>query len=396
MTTESKTDTPEAGLPADISLVRGGLLHRLLVALRLVDARHWNPGRRILICVAIVWLPVVLIRVALDPGRIMQIVLDYRIIARMLIAAPVLILAGPIMDTRFRMLVEHVRETHLLVGHDLVKMYEILAGVQRLRDSILPELFFLVVVIARVFLSYKFIGEESIGNLAFMDPTGVRLTPAGWYAMVVSAPIVAFLALVVLWRWVLWTIFAFRLSRLNLQLVPSHPDENGGLGFLSISTQAFVPFSFAISTVIGASFRNGILNGGKHLVNYRGPGIALAVIIFAIAILPLLFFFPKLAPLRRKGILEYSIIGHMQSAAVHEKWVLHGEENEPEVIAAPEFSTLCDYNSAYKNVEDMYPIPVDKEALVGLALSIAIPALPVILAEVPLQTVLQALLSALK
>jgi hypothetical protein len=105
---------------------------------------------------------------------------------------------------------------------------------------------------------------------------------------------------------------------------------------------------------------------------------------------------PKLLPLCRKGILEYSIIGQMQSSAFHEKWILHGNEHEADVIDAPEISTLCDYNSAYNNVEDMYPIPVDKEALTGLALSIAIPALPTILAEIPIQVVLQDLLSALK
>jgi hypothetical protein len=51
-------------------------------------------------------------------------------------------------------------------------------------------------------------------------------------------------------------------------------------------------------------------------------------------------------------------------------------------------STLADHNSAYHNVEDMYPIPVDKEALV-LALSIAIPAVPVILAQIPVAVVLK-------
>ena len=71
---------------------------------------------------------------------------------------------------------------------------------------------------------------QSIGDLAFQSPTGVHLTPAGWYSMLVSAPVVQFLGAVVLWRWLLRTIFAFRLSRLNLRLIPSHPDENGGLG----------------------------------------------------------------------------------------------------------------------------------------------------------------------
>ena len=147
----------------------------------------------------------------------------------------------------------------------------------------------------------------------------------------------------------------------------------------SASSRSIFRLRFTGNAVIGAAFRNDILNRGKHLVDFKGPGIAFVVIIFSVALLPLLFFIPKLLPLRRKGVLKYS-----------------SEENETEVIAAPEISTLRDYNSAYNNVEDMYPIPVDNGALTGLALSIAIPALPVILAEIPIQVVLQDLLSASK
>ena len=43
----------------------------------------------------------------------------------------------------------------------------------------------------------------------------------------------------------------------------------------------------------------------------------------------------------------------------------------------------------------MNPFPTDKGALIGLALSVAIPALPAILAEVPFAVVLKELLSAL-
>ena len=395
MGSEVRTDSSGTTTPRDISLVRGGLLYRFMLFIRLMDDNHWNVGRRILFVLAIVWLPVVAIRLLHAPDRVMQLVLDYRLDARA-IAAVVLIAAEPIMDSRFRLLIEHIRKSRLLIGPDLATMDHFLASLRRLRDSFVPEALFAVAVVLRAATSYGFVASQTIGDLSYQTTTGLHLTTAGWYALLVSAPMIQFLALVVLWRWLVWASFAFRLSRLNLRLVPSHPDENGGLGFLSISIQAFVPFSFALSTIVGASFRNDILNNGKHLIAFKGPAIALVVILFAVAILPLIFFLPKLLPLRRKGILQYSIVGHMQSFAFHDKWVHHGEEHEEEAIAAPEMSTLCDYNSVYKNVEDMYPIPVDKEALTGLAISVVIPALPVILAEIPIQTVLQDLSSALR
>jgi hypothetical protein len=395
MENKVSTDSSGTSMPGDISLVRGGLLYRFFHVIRVSDDEHWNVGRRILLVLAVVWAPVFAIQLVAAPARILQTLLDYRLEARAL-AAVILILAEPIMDSRFRLLIEHIRESRLLIGADLTEMDYILARLRRVRDSFLPEALFLVAVAVRAATSYSFIVEQTSGDLSYQSSTGVHLSAAGWYGLLVSVPIIQFLALVVLWRWLLWTAFAFRLSRMNLRLVPSHPDENGGLGFLSISTQAFAPFSFALSTVVGASFRNDILHNGKHLVNFKGPAIALVIILFAAAVLPLLFFIPKLLPLRRKGILQYSIVGHMQSIAFHDKWVHHGEEHEDEALAAPEMSTLCDYNSAYKNVEDMYPIPIDKEALMGLAISIAIPALPVILAEIPIQTVLQDLFSAVK
>ena len=382
-------------MPGDISLVRGGLLYRFFNLIRVNDDERWNVGRRTLFVLAVVWAPVFAIQLISAPARILQTLLDYRLEARAL-AAVILIVAEPIMDSRFRLLIEHIRESRLLVGPDVVEMDRVLARLRLVRDSFLPEALFIVAVAVRAATSYSFVVEQTSGDLSYQNSTGVHLTAAGWYGLLVSVPIIQFLALVVLWRWLLWTIFAFRVSRLNLRLVPSHPDENGGLGFLSISTQAFAPFSFALSTVVGASFRNDILHNGKHLVNFKGPAIALVVILCAAAVLPLFFFIPKLLPLRRKGILQYSIVGHMQSIAFHDKWVHHGEEHEDEAMAAPEMSTLCDYNSAYKNVEDMNPVPIDKEALAGLAISIAIPALPVILAEIPIQTVLQDLFSALK
>jgi hypothetical protein len=120
------------------------------------------------------------------------------------------------------------------------------------------------------------------------------------------------------------------------------------------------------------------------------------VIIFVVALGPLSFFVPSLAASRRKGILEYALVGTMQSSAFHEKWVLHRTEHEDEVLAAPEISTLCDYNSAFKNVEALKPFPIDKNTLIGLAISIALPALPTVVAEIPLTELLKQLFGALK
>ena len=49
-----------------------------------------------------------------------------------------------------------------------------------------------------------------------------------------SIPIFQFLTLRWLYRLLLWFLFLWRVSRLDLRLAPSHPDRAGGLGFLDV------------------------------------------------------------------------------------------------------------------------------------------------------------------
>ena len=65
-------------------------------------------------------------------------------------------------------------------------------------------------------------------------------------------------------------------------------------------------------------------------------------------------------------------------------------------MGAPEISRLCDYGHAYENIENMKPFPMDKGALVGLALAVVIPALPAVVAVIPLVVVVKQLLGGLR
>jgi len=219
---------------------------------------------------------------------------------------------------------------------------------------------------------------------------------SGWYAVLVTATIFQFLVGLNLWKWLLWTIFAFRFSRLNLRVVATHPDENGGLGFLGMTPLAFAPIAFATTIVIGATFRREILHHAAHLKDFMLPGIVLVAIFAILALGPLVFFVPRLAKARRRGILDYAVLGQLQSTDFREKWIVHRTEHEAEFMGAPEISTLCDYGSAYQNVENMKPFPTDRGALIGLGLAIVIAALPTVIAQVPLVVVLKQLLGALR
>jgi hypothetical protein len=139
-----------------------------------------------------------------------------------------------------------------------------------------------------------------------------------------------------------------------------------------------------------------ILRHGSHLINFKFPAIILLAIMLIVAIDPLLFFVPVLGKLRRQGILQYSLLGQIHSTEFHTKWIEHREGHEAELLAAPEISSLIDFSGSFENVEGLQPFPLDKGALVGLILSIALPMLPTVLAEIPFVEELKGLLSAVK
>jgi hypothetical protein len=389
------TDAPSPDAPTEVSLVRGGPFYRAQRALKLLRPDHWDLGRRITVLIVITWLPLLILTAVFNFQGLDSLLRDYRIYARLFIAVPALLFCELLMEIRFRAVFTHIRLARLLEVPDMEYMDGVIATLVRLRDSFLPELAILVLLIVRTRLSYKGLVDPTPW-LARGAGADLQLTAAGWYTVLVSGAVFQFLLGVSLWRWLLWVVYAFKLSRRNLKLVPTHPDEHGGIGFLSLSTAAFAPIAFAASAVIGATWRYDILHHGAHLMDFKLPAIALILLVVFIALGPLIFFVPRLAALRRRGILEYGILGQLHSRDFHEKWILHRAGHDAEFLQAPEISTLSNYGRVYEELEQLNPFPANKEDLIPLLLAVGIPAFPVIIAEIPVATVLSDLFHALR
>jgi hypothetical protein len=376
----------------DDSLVRGGPFYRAQRAIGLIRPNQWNLVRRITLLLAIGWLPLFLITAIANPDGLLSLLKDYRVHSRMLIAVPALLIGESFIDTRFRTVFAHLRSVGLLEASDLTRLDDVIARLVRLRDSLLPEFAILLLVIVHTATAYKRL-VDTAPWLSHMSGAEFHLTASGWYGVVVSTSIFQFLLGLALWKWLLWTFFA---SKVNLKLVPTHPDGHGGLGFLGLTSAAFAPIALSATAVIAGTWRNEILYHGAHLLNYKLPAIALIVAIALLALGPLAFFVPRLAALRRNGILEYGILGQLQSAAFHEKWILHRAGHETEILAALESSTLAHYGNAYERIEKTSFLLADKGSLYTLVGAVLIPALPMILAEVPIAVVVKDLLRAMR
>jgi hypothetical protein len=380
----------------EVSLVRGGPFYRAQEAMRLVHPNHWHLGRRLIFAIAIGWSPLVLITLLLNPRALIGLLTDYTVNARMLFGVPVLLAGQPVMETTFRAIVRAVRDAGLLTSSDTDRLDQTLVRLIRLRDSVIPELIFVVVAYAKV-------AETVQTQLMYVRPwgltvsgVGAHLSTAGWYYVLVSQLLYQLLILISIWKWLLWCIFLYRLSKLDLQLVPTHPDQHGGVGFLGLSPVAITPTVLVVSAVIGATWRSLIFREHVHWLSFKIEAVVLFGVVLIVTMGPLLLFFPRLTRLRRLGIFEYGALGQFESMQFHKRWIQHRAGREEEFPASPEASTLTDYGSSYQNIERLQPFPFDQGAFVGLILAVTIPLLPVVLAEVPFATVLKALLEAVR
>lgn len=123
----------------------------------------------------------------------------------------------------------------------------------------------------------------------------------GWWFAYVVLPIFLALLLGWLWRLALVALWMARVGRLELSLVPTHPDHVGGLGFLEKLPWAFSLVSFALSAMLASRWAHDVVYHGTTLDSLKLPVIAFVVLWSLLLLLPLLALMPALAAARRNA-----------------------------------------------------------------------------------------------
>ena len=105
-----------------------------------------------------------------------------------------------------------------------------MADAQSSRESRWTDYFLLVFAFVFAIVIRVVVGVRD-SDSSWERPLG-DLSPAGWWHTCISLPILYYFLLRWLRIFVIWSHFLFRVSRLDLELTPTHPDRAGGLGFL--------------------------------------------------------------------------------------------------------------------------------------------------------------------
>src|ERR1700722_4564506 len=115
-----------------ISLVRGGPFYRGQQAVRLIDARRWNLGRRITVAITVAWVPLVILTTVFNPQALRGLLSDYPVNVRLLFAIPLLLAGQQVMDGVFSKIVRQVGDTGILTPSDTARLDKTLVTLIRL------------------------------------------------------------------------------------------------------------------------------------------------------------------------------------------------------------------------------------------------------------------------
>jgi hypothetical protein len=380
----------------ELSVVRGDLLFRLQRRVGLVPAGGLGLVRRAVFWSLLAWLPIVLW--ALYVGRALPgvagepLLAHFGVHARFLVAVPLLILAeGPVHALTTRLLPQFVH-SGVVPPAGVEPFRAAIAATARLRDATLPWALMLGIVVA--FASTSEIVHRSHEIDWAGTPEGRPGFGALWY-LYVARSIYLTLALAWLWRVVLLAVLFWRIARLDLALVPTHPDRVGGLGFLERVPPLFAPVPLAIGCVVASRWAHDAVYHGLALPSLKVQMIAFVVLSVVLFVLPLAAFAGPLKRAKKQALLDYGALVGRHGRLVHERWIRGKPVGDDALLAAPELGPVADTAAVYDAVKAMRTLPVGKAAVVPLAAAAVAPMLAVLALQVPVKDLVLSLIKAL-
>jgi len=298
---------------------------------------------------------------------------------------------------RLRPLLRQFLERNLIPQEAMPRFEAVVASAYRLRNSVLIELLLIALVygVGILIVWRHYIALEAATWYASSSAEGAKLSWAGiWYGYV-SLPIFQFLLVRWYFRLFVWTRFLAGVSRIDLKLIPTHPDRVGGLGFLSQSVYAFAMLALAHGVLLAGPVANRIFFAGGALPQFKVEIAAVVVLVLSIVLGPLLMFAPQLAQTKRTGLREYGTLSQRYVQEFDAKW-LRGETSVGEpFVGSADVQSLADLANSFEVVRTMRIVPVTREAVVGLAIATLLPLAPLLLTMMPLEELVSRLFALL-
>jgi hypothetical protein len=390
-------DPPERG-GEDFSLVLGGPLFQLWLGTRLAGRHLELLRRRIIAMVLLTWMPLLLLSVveghAWSGSLALPFLFDVEQHLRLLLALPLLIFAELVVHRRVRLMVRQFLARGLIPDAARAQFDSALTSAMRLRNSAAAELV-LIAFVYGVGVPYfwrNYVALDVVSWYGVM--VGGRLHPslAGWWLGCVSLPVLQFLLLRWYFRLFIWARFLWQVSRIDLMLLPTHPDRCGGLGFLLSVRRAFAPLLMAQGVLLAGMIADRIFFAGGKLPNFLLEIVALAAVTVSVVLIPLLVFTPKLDQVAHIGVGEYGVLAQKYAREFDHKWLRGTASAEEPLLGSADIQSLADMAGSFEVVQEMRSVLFTIPDVLQLGAISVLPIFPLVLTMFSPQELLAQLL----
>jgi hypothetical protein len=292
---------------------------------------------------------------------------------------PLLLLAETVLGPHLAHAASHFVNSGLVVEHDFGKFDAAVAKGLALRDSNVAELVFVLIAYTVTVITTQTTSIHVSTWSALRAGDAMSRTWAGWWLIIFCIPLFQFLTLRWLWRLFLWSQFLWRMTKLGLQLMPTHPDEAAGLAFVGEAQRFFGIVLFAYSTVVAGVLANEVIYDKIPLPHFAISIAAYVVIAVLFVLIPLIVFVPSLFRTKLSGLSRYGTLATEYTRSFHQKWIIGRKDTKEDLLGTGDIQSLADLGNSFSFIEKMKPLPVGPRTPIHLALACLIPMSPLLL-----------------
>jgi hypothetical protein len=342
--------------------------------------------RRALITVAVGWLPLVILTalrgdlVRSDTAN--SFILDFGVQARFLLAAPLLVLAEAVCVPRLAGIAQQFIDNGMVSQAEHSRYDAAVESTRRLMNSRLVEVALIGLAYALVFAAVKATSPETLPSWhGRLNP--LAGTPAGWWGLLVSLPLLLLLLLGWFWRICVWTRFLWLMNRLQLQLEAPHPDHSGGLAFVGRSLEALQPLGFIVGVICSGPVANQVVHHHASPRQFKYVAIGAAILVTVVCAGPLLVFLRRLLEVRHHGELEYGALALRIDKRLRLKYLGMSSGIDQGTLDMSDYTGTNAANSIAANAGAVRILPLELRSVGLLMVTTFLPFVPVWLVAVP-------------
>jgi hypothetical protein len=372
------------------SLFDGDWLNRVYAALHVSKHAPYRLSKRCAIVVILTWVPVAFF--ALLGGFVggglvaTNFFADFAAYAQFLVAMPLFVIAEPIIDQSTRAAARQFISCGIIKPEDSQRLYRLHARIKQLLTSYWPDI---VCVAFAYALSLAILvpefGSKPLPTWHVQDYLRWRtLSWAGGWEFLVALPLLNYTWLRFVWKTLMWIFYLQRVSRIRLELHPTHVDLTGGIGFISNAQSQFAIFilAYGISNIAATvGYEITILHYDLSTMPVWGPLLGFAIGAPLLFTLPLFMFTRQLycSKWRALEIYRQRVTEHSRQVEGH--WLMNTRSVESAPDEIRELTELNTLGTMFTRIENMRIVPLDLRSfgqLVGSSLGSVATLLPIL------------------